>query len=64
MNITRRVIRMKNKNNLSEDDFRQKVDGFSMRHTDEKTIKNGYKVVDEPLYPDHSVDYNKIKNNK
>lgn len=52
---------MKKKNNLSEDEFRQKVDGFSMKHTDEKTIKNGYKIVNEPLYPTHSADYNKNK---
>jgi hypothetical protein len=55
---------MKNKDNLSEDDFRQKVDGFSMKHTNEKTIKEGYKIVNEPLYPTHSADYDKIKNNK
>jgi hypothetical protein len=55
---------MKDKNSLSEDEFRQRVDGFSMEHTDEKTQKNGYKIVDEPLYPTHSVDYDKIKNKK
>jgi hypothetical protein len=32
---------MKNKNNLSEDEFRQKVDGFSMKHTDENSIETG-----------------------
>lgn len=51
---------MKNKNNLSEDELRQKVDGFSMKHTDE----SGYKIVNEPLYPTHSADYDKIKNDK
>ena len=54
----------KNRNSLSEDEFRQKVDGFSMKHTDEKTIKSGYKIVDEPLYATHSADYDKVKKNK
>lgn len=55
---------MKNKNNLAEDELRQKVDGFSMKHSDKKTIKEGYIIVDEPLYPTHSADYDEIKNNK
>jgi hypothetical protein len=52
---------MKNKNTLSQDELRQKVDGFSMKPTDEKTTKNGYKIVDEPLYPANDQ-YNKTKN--
>ncbi len=55
---------MKNKNNLSEDELRQKVDGFSINPTNENTIENGYKIVNEPLYKTHSIDYGKIKNNK
>lgn len=55
---------MKNKNSLSEDELRQKVDGFSINPTNENTIENGYKIVNEPLYKTHSVDYDKIKNNK
>jgi hypothetical protein len=55
---------MKNKNNLTEDEFRQKVDGFSMTNTDEKTAESGYKTVNEPLYQTHSADYVKIKNDK
>jgi len=55
---------MKKKNNLAEDELRQKVDGFSMKNIDEREIKNGYKIVNEPLYPTHSADYDEIKNNK
>lgn len=55
---------MKNRNSLSEDELRQKVDGFSMNHTGDKTEKDGYKIVDQPLYPTQSADYDKIKNNK
>lgn len=55
---------MKNKNNLAKDEFRQKVDGFTMNNNDEKTIKDGYEIVDEPLYQTHSASYDEIKNNK
>lgn len=55
---------MKNNNNLSEDELRQKVDGFSLKHNGENAIESGYKIVNEPLYPTHSADYDKIKNNK
>ena len=55
---------MKKKNNLAEDEFRVKVDGFSMKNTDEKKIENGYKLVNEPIYRAHSADYHEIKNNK
>jgi hypothetical protein len=55
---------MKNKKNLSEDEFRQKVDGFSMKNTDESSAETGYKIVNEPLYQTHSANYDKIKSNK
>lgn len=64
---------MKNKSILSEDELRQKVDGFSMEHTNsinhtdsmEDTNENtSYKIVDEPLYQTHSASFDKIKSNK
>lgn len=55
---------MKNKKGLSQDELRQKVDGFSMKHTDEETSKDSYKIVNEPLYQTHSADYDEVKNNK
>jgi hypothetical protein len=55
---------MNNKNNLSEDELRQKVDGFSMKHTDDNTTKKGYKIIDEPIYATHSADYEKVKDDK
>lgn len=55
---------MKNNNNLSEDELRQKVDGFSINTTNENTIENGYKIVNEPLYKTHSGVYDKEKKNK
>jgi hypothetical protein len=60
-NNDKEAIMMKNKNTLSQDELRQKVDGFSMKPTDDKPTKNGYKIVDEPLYPANDQ-YNKTKN--
>ena len=54
---------MKNKKNLSEDEFRQKVDGFSIDKTNAETAETGYKIVDYPLYRTHSLDYDEIKDN-
>jgi len=58
---------MKNKKSLSEDEFRQKVDGFSIDPANDKTAETGYKIVDYPLYQTHSLDYDKtrdVKKNK
>lgn len=58
---------MKNKNTLSEDELRQKVDGFSMKHSDQKADKKdnkGFIIVDQPIYPTHSAYYDEVTNNK
>ena len=55
---------MKNKKCLSEDEFRQKVDGFSIDKANEETVETGYKIVDYPLYQTHSLDYDKTRDNK
>lgn len=58
---------MKNKNNLSEDELRQKIDGFSMKQTDEKADTNdhtGFIIVDQPIYPTHGAEYSETKSNK
>ena len=58
---------MKNKKSLSEDEFRQKVDGFNIDKSSEETAETGYKIVDYPLYQTHSLDYDKtrdVKENK
>lgn len=55
---------MKNKKSLSDDELRQKVDGFSMKIADEKTENSGYKIIDQQLYPTHSADYDEVTNKK
>lgn len=58
---------MKNRKTLSEDELRQRVDGFSMKHSDKKADKKdkkGFIIVDQPIYPTHSADYDDITNNK
>jgi hypothetical protein len=58
---------MKNRNTLSEDELRQRVDGFSMNHSDKNSDKKdnkGFIIVDQPIYPTHSADYDEGTNNK
>lgn len=55
---------MKNKKGLSEDEFRQKVDGFSIDPANDEMGETGYKIVDYPLYQTHSLDYDKKRDDK
>lgn len=52
----------KTENNLSQDELRQKIDGFSLEQDDSETNKDSYKIVDQSLYLTHSADMDENEN--
>jgi hypothetical protein len=55
---------MKNKKNLSQDDLRQKVDGFSLENKNSNIEENRYKTTDQGVYYPPDDTYNDIQKAK
>lgn len=55
---------MKKNNKLSQDELRQKIDGFSIENNINEGSQESFKIVDQPIYKTHSADYDEVKNKR